>query len=75
MDSSEPGGLYGKAGDSMEVTDKCSNTGEIMGIESLCFRAPFCWNGGMVLRENIEAPELGTSVFFPNTEDGRVILG
>ena len=49
MYSSEPGGIYGEAGGSMEVTDKCYNTEEIMGIEILGGRAPFFWNGGMGL--------------------------
>ena len=33
MDSRDTGGLCGEAGGSMEVTDECSSTGEIMGIE------------------------------------------
>ena len=75
MDSSKLGGLYGESGSSMKVSDKCSNTGDIMGIESLGGRDPLCWNGGMVLRTKIEAPELGTSDFSPTTEDDRVIWG
>ena len=59
----------------MEVTDKCSNTGEIMRIESRGGRTPFCWNGGMGLGAKGEAPELVTSGFSPTTEDDRVILG
>ena len=47
IDNSKPGGIYREAGDSMEVTDKCSNTGEITGIEIRGGRVPFCWNGGM----------------------------
>ena len=49
MYSRDPGRIFREAGGSMEVTDECSNTGEIMSIESLGDRAPFCWNGGMVL--------------------------
>ena len=59
----------------MEVTDECYNTGEIMGIGNRGGRAPFCWNGGMGLREKREAPEFGTSVFSPAMEDDRFILG
>ena len=59
----------------MEVTDECSNTGEIMGIESQGGRAPLCCNGGMGLGAKGEAPELGTSGFLPTTEDDRVIMG
>ena len=75
MDSSEPGGLYREAINSMEVTDKCSNTGEVMGIEIRGGRASFCWNGVMGLKTKREAPELGTSGFLPIVEDYRVILG
>ena len=74
MDSRYPGGLYGEAGSSMEVTDECSNTGEVMGIKIRGGRSPFCWNGGMGLRKNREVPELGTSGFSPTTDDDRVIL-
>ena len=69
------GGLYGEVGRSMGVTDECSNTGEIMGIENRGGRAPFCWNGGMRLGAKGEAPELGTSGFSTTMEDARVILG
>ena len=75
MDSSELGGIDGEAGGRMEVTDKCSNTGEVMGIEFIGVRASFCYNGGMGLRTKKEARELGTSGFSPTTEDDRVILG
>ena len=74
MDSSKPGVIYGEAGGSMEVTDKCSNTGKIMGIEIRGGRGPFYWNGGMVLRAKGEAPDLRTSGFSQTTEDDRVIL-
>ena len=56
MDSSDPGGLYREAGGSMETIDKCSNTGEIMGIENQGGRAPLCCNGGMGLGAKGEAP-------------------
>ena len=59
----------------MEVTDDCSNAGEVMRIESQGGRAPLCWNGGMGLGAKGESPELGTSGFLPTTEDDRVILG
>ena len=72
---SNSSGLYGEPGGSIEVTDDCSNTGEIMGIESQGVRSPFCWNGGMGLGEKGEAPEIGTSGFLPTTEDYRVIPG
>ena len=75
MDSSKPGVIYGEDGGSMEVTDKCSNNWDIMGIEIQWGRAPFFWNVGMGLGEKVEALELDTSGFSPNTEDDRVILG
>ena len=49
MDISKPGGIYREAGGSMEVTEECSNNGEIICIEIRGDRAPFYWNGGMVL--------------------------
>ena len=75
MDSIEPGGIYREVGGNMEVTDECSNTGDIMGIEIRGGRALFCFNVGMGLRAKREAPELGTSVFSSTMEDERVILG
>ena len=75
MDSCEPGVLYGESGSSMEVTDKCSNNGEVMGIESQGGRAPLCCNVGMGLSTKREALELDTSGFSPTTEDDRFILG
>ena len=75
MVSSEPGGLYVEAGGRIQVTDECSNTGKIMGIESRGGRALFCWDLGMDLGDKGEAPELSTSGFLPTTEDDRVILG
>ena len=59
----------------MEVIDKCSDAGEVMGIEGRGGRATICWNGWMGLRTKREAPELGTSGFSPTTEDDRVVLG
>ena len=59
----------------MEVIDKCSNIGEIIGIESRGGRAPSCCNGGIALGEKEEATELGTSGLSPTTEDDIVILG
>ena len=59
----------------MEITEKCSNIGGIMAIKSQEGRFSLYWNGGMGLMMKIEAPELGTSRFSPNTEDDRVILG
>ena len=70
MYSIKPGGLYGEAGVSMEVTDKCYNTGDVVGVE-----APFCWNVVMVLGAKGEGTELGNSGFSPTTEYDRVILG
>ena len=58
----------------MEVTDESSNTGEIMSIESRGCRASLYWNGGMGLRTNREAPELGTSCLLSTMEYDRVIL-
>ena len=75
MDSSKPGGLRGESSGRMEVTDKCSNTGGIVGIESQWGRSPFCWNGGIGFRVKEEAPDLDTSGFLPTAEDDRVILG
>ena len=59
----------------MEVADECSDDGEVVIIESRGVRAPFCWNGGMILGAKREAPELGTSGFLPATEDDSVIVG
>ena len=59
----------------MEITDECSNTGDIVGIEIRGGRAPFCWNGGMGLGAKGEAPELGTIGLLTTTEDDRFILG
>ena len=75
MYSSEPGELYREAGVIMEVTDECSNTGEIVGIEIRGVRAPFCWNGGMGLGAKGEAPDLSTSGLSPTMEGDIVILG
>ena len=72
MDEREPGRIYGESSGSMEVIDKCSNAGEVMGIEGQGGRATFCWNGWMSLRTKREAPELGTSGFSSTTEDGKM---
>ena len=75
MGSRNPSGIYREARGSMEVTDECSNTGDIVGIEIQGVRSPLFCNGGMVLRTKREAPELVTSGFSPTTEDDRVFLG
>ena len=75
MDSIEPGGIYREVGGNMEVTDECSNTGDIMGIEIRGGRALLCCNVGMGLSTKREALELDTSGFSPTTEDDRFILG
>ena len=56
MDGSKPGGIYGEASGRMEVTDKCSNAGKVMSIESRGDRGPLFWNGRMGPRTNREAP-------------------
>ena len=56
MYSSKTGVLYREAGSSMEVTDECSNTGEIMGIESQGGRALFCLNREIELGAKGEVP-------------------
>ena len=75
MDDIKLGEIYGEDRISMEVTDKCTDAGEVVSIESQWGRVPFCWNGGTGLRKKREAPDLGTSGFFPATEDDGIVLG
>ena len=74
VDDCKPRGLDRKSCCSVEVSDKGSNYGQVVGIQGGGRGAPLCWGRWMYLGKEIEAPNFGAGEFSQTAKDDHVVL-
>ena len=74
MDGCKPRGFYWKSCCSVEVSDKGTNAGKVMGIQGGGSGAPLCWNRWMRLGKDRKTHKFGAGEFAPDAKDDHVVL-
>ena len=59
----------------MEVTNKRSNTGEIVGIEGDRTRFTLCWGGRVIVGAEQEPPYFGAGGLAVSSEEDGIVFG
>ena len=75
MDGCKPRGFYWKSCCSVEVSDKGTNAGKVMGIQGGGSGAPLRRNRWTILGKERKTPELGAGEFTPAAKDDHLVLG
>ena len=59
----------------MEVSNKRSNIGEVVGVEGNRTGFQLCWGGSMIVGEEREPPEFGVGGLTVSSEEAGIVFG
>ena len=59
----------------MEVENKCSNTGEVVGVEGKSTGLPLYWGGSVIVGEEQEPLDFGAGGITVSSEEYGIVFG
>ena len=59
----------------MEIDNKCSNTGEVVGVEGKSTGLPLYWGGSVIVGEEQEPLDFGAGGIMVSSEEYGIVFG